>query len=131
MNLMIFKINEALKANSLISTKVGEDRIKMYETEEDFNTSQPFILIVPLGPATNAYFGGNTTLSKQFTYQINVESHDLATTKEIAKTIQEILWENGFGQLPGGLDEYFKETKRFVDARRYRTNTKMNDIAIN
>lgn len=34
----------------------------------------------------------------------------------------------GFGQISGkGLDEYFSETKRFVDARRYEGNTKIYD----
>lgn len=86
-------------------------------------------MIVPLGPSTNSYFGGDTPLSKQFTYQVNVEAIDLITTKEISHAIQKELWEMGYGQLSGGLDEYFKETKRFVEAKRYRKNTKLNDVA--
>ena len=33
----------------------------------------------------------------------------------------------GFGLLDGVLDQYFNETKRFVDARRYRKNTQIHD----
>lgn len=129
MKLMIFEIYEALKANPSITALVDETQIKMYESEEDLDTNQAFILIVPLGPSANAYFGGDVALSKQFTYQINVESTDLVTTKEISHAIQKTLWDCGFGQLNGGLDEYMKETKRFVEARRYRKNTNINDVA--
>ncbi|GGI64742.1 hypothetical protein ACFQOY_13660 [Enterococcus alcedinis] len=129
MNLMIMEIYEALKVNPSITALVDETQINMYESEEDLDTSKPFILIVPLGPSTNSYFGGDTPLSKQFTYQVNVEAIDLITTKEISHAIQKELWEMGYGQLSGGLDEYFKETKRFVEAKRYRKNTKLNDVA--
>lgn len=130
MNLMIFDIYEALKANPLIAQKVGANGIKMYQVEEDIVTKKPFILIVPLNPSTNAYFGGNLPLSKQFSYQINVESTDLYLVKEISDAIQKTMWQNGFGQLAGGLDEYFEETKRYVEAKRYRKNTNINDIDV-
>ena len=43
---------------------------------------------------------------------------------EIKKEMKKL----GFGQISGqGLDEYFSETKRFVDARRYEGNTKIYD----
>ena len=130
MNLMIFDIYEALKANPLIAQKVGASGIKMYQVEEDIVTKKPFILIAPLNPSTNAYFGGNSPLSKQFAYQINVESTDLYLVKEISDAIQKTMWQNGFGQLAGGLDEYFEETKRYVEAKRYRKNTNINDLDI-
>ncbi|MFC7054396.1 hypothetical protein ACFQOY_00020 [Enterococcus alcedinis] len=88
MNLMIMEIYEALKVNPSITALVDETQINMYESEEDLDTSKPFILIVPLGPSTNSYFGGDTPLSKQFTYQVNVEAIDLITTKEISHAIQ-------------------------------------------
>jgi DNA-binding transcriptional regulator PaaX len=40
--------------------------------------------------------------------------------KEIQAEVKKELKKLGFGQLKDGLDEYFNETKRFVDARRYR-----------
>lgn len=130
MNLMIFEIYNALKANPLIAQKVGANGIKMYQVEDDIVTKNPFILIVPLNPSTNAYFGGDSPLSKQFAYQINVESTDLYLVKEISNAIQKTMWRNGFGQLAGGLDEYFEETKRYVEAKRYRKNTNINDIDV-
>jgi len=32
-----------------------------------------------------------------------------------------------YGQMTGGLDEYFPDTGRFVDARRYRGTTSLYD----
>lgn len=129
MNLMIHEIYNALKANPSITDFLSESQIKMYQSEEDLDKTKPFIQILPVGPSTNAYFGGDVALSKQFTYQINVESKELTVTKEISHAVQGTLWEIGFGQLPGGLDEYFEETKRFVEAKRYRKNTNINDVA--
>ena len=44
-----------------------------------------------------------------------------------SQTVKAVMWKFGYVQLNGGLDEYFSETKRFVDARRYRKNTQIHD----
>lgn len=125
---MMMDVYIALVANSTINEKVGKERIKFYEVSETLNTSQPFIIIdTPLGPPTSAYHAANKEIAKQFSYQINVESQNRKLTKELAKAVKDTMWELGFGQLTGGLDEYFNETKRFVDARRYRKNTQIYD----
>lgn len=125
---MMMEVYNQLIANDLIKEKVTKERIKFYEVPESLDTSKPFIVIdTPLGPPTSAYFAANKELSQTFSYQINVESPNRKITKEIAKEIKKVMWEFNYQQLNGGLDTYFIETKRFVDARRYRTNTKMHD----
>ncbi|MGM0122736.1 hypothetical protein IGI37_000102 [Enterococcus sp. AZ194] len=124
---MMMEIYNALKANLTIAEKVGSSRIKFYELVEPFDTSKPFIIIDALVPQQTAYFASNKVMSKQFSYQINVESENAVVTKELAKAVEDTMRNNGFGQLNGGLDTYFKETKRYVDARRYRKNTTIHD----
>lgn len=125
---MMMEVYNQLIANDLIKEKVTKERIKFYEVPESLDTSKPFIVIdTPLGPPMSAYFAANKELSQTFSYQINVESPNRKITKEIAKEIKKVMWEFNYQQLNGGLDTYFIETKRFVDARRYRTNTKMHD----
>lgn len=121
-------VYNALIADETINKLVTPQRIKFYEVPETLDTTQPFIIIdTPLGPPQAAYFASNKELSTQFSYQINVESMDRLVTKEIAKAIKDVMRSLGYHQLAGGLDTYFEETKRFVDARRYRVNTKIYD----
>lgn len=125
---MMMQVYDALVANPVIAEKVTAKGIKFYEVPESFDTAKPFIIIdTPLGPPTSAYYAANKELSQTFSYQINVETQSRILTKEIAKAIKSAMWEFGYRQLTGGLDEYFSETKRFVDARRYRKNTKIHD----
>lgn len=128
MKSMMMDVYEALKNDATIKSLVDIERIKFFEAPETLNTSKPFIIIdSPFGPSTSAYFAANKELSKQFSYQINVESMDYLTTKKIAKAVQDVMRKIGFGQLSGGLDTYFSETKRYVDARRFRKNTNIHD----
>lgn len=125
---MMMEVYKQLVANPLIAEKVTKDRIKFYEVPETLDTTKPFILIdTPLGPPTSAYYAANKEMSQTFNYQINVETKTRMLTKELAKKVKKVMWEFGYSQLPGGLDTYFKETKRFVDARRYRKNTQIHD----
>ena len=125
---MMLEIYSALQANPVIAEKVGGSRIKFYELDESFDTSAgPFIIIDTLNPQQSAYFIADQVASKQFAYQINVESSASNVTRLIAKAVEDVMRDNGFGQLSGGLDTYFKETRRFVDARRYRKNTQIHD----
>lgn len=124
---MMIQIYDRLLTNQIISEKVGKEGIKFYQLSETFDTTKPFIIVDVLAPATNAYRGSNKVLSQQLTYQINVESTDRLLTKQLARAVRETMCDFGFGQLSGGLDCYFSDTKRFVDARRYRKNTKIYD----
>jgi hypothetical protein len=85
------------------------------------------VIDTPLGPPESAYFAANKEMSQTFSYQINVETTNRKLTDELSKEIKKIMWENDFIQLSGGLNTYFTETKRFVQARRYRKNTKIYD----
>ncbi|BCA86646.1 hypothetical protein EsVE80_21690 [Enterococcus saigonensis] len=128
MKYMMMEVYEAIKNDTTIASLVDSDRIKFFEAPETLDTSKPFIIIdSTLGPSTSAYFAANKEMSKQFSYQINVESTNYLTTKKIAKAVQDVMRKMEFGQLTGGLDTYFAETKRYVDARRYRKNTKIHD----
>ncbi|MEG7636836.1 hypothetical protein SQQ66_00350 [Enterococcus casseliflavus] len=125
---MWMDIYNALIVNKTILSKVDKKNIKFYEAPETLDVSKPFIVIDSFnGPQTNAYHMANKPVSLQFNFQINVESSNRLLTKEIAKAVKDTMWELGYGQLSGGLDEYFPETKRFVDARRYRKNTQIHD----
>lgn len=124
---MMMEIYDFLCADPTIAEHIGKTRIKFYELPETFDTTKPFIILDALEPISDSTFGSNKPLSQQFSYQINIETYDRKLTKEVARTVKNIMWEHDFRQLNGGLDEYFKETKRFVDARRYRTRTKLYD----
>lgn len=124
---MMMEIYTALCADQLISENVTEERIKFYEAPETLDVSKPFIIIDALSPQTSANFAANKVMSKQFSYQINVETPDRVLTKQISRSVSYIMRNLDFGQLNGGLDTYFKETKRYVDARRYRKNTRTHD----
>lgn len=133
---MMMEVYNQLIANDLIKEKTSfvndkgktEYRIKFYEVPESLDTSKPFIVIdTPLGPPTSAYYAANKEMSQTFSYQINVETTNRKLTNELSKEIKKIMWENDFIQLSGGLNTYFIETKRFVQARRYRKNTKIYD----
>lgn len=125
---MMMEVYDALIKNETIKELVTPQRIKFYKVPENLNMTKPFIVIDNfLGPQTNAYFANNKALSIRFNYQINVESMDRMTTKRISKAAEETMRQMGFGRLEGGLDQYFSETKRFVEARRYRKNTQIHD----
>ena len=124
---MMMEIYTALCADSLIAEKVTDKRIKFYEAPETLEVDKPFIIIDALTPQTSANFAANKVVSKQFSYQINVETPDRVLTKRISRSVSYIMRNLDFGQLNGGLDTYFKETKRYVDARRYRKNTRTYD----
>ena len=124
---MMMEIRTALYADQLISENVTEDHIKFYEAPETLDVSKPFIIIDVLSPQTSVNFAANKVVSKQFSYQINVETPDRVLTKRISRSVSYIMRNLDFGQLNGGLDTYFKETKRYVDARRYRKNTRTHD----
>lgn len=123
---MLDIIYHQLLENPVISEKV-ENRIAYYEYGEERDQSKPFIIIIPMDPPNTGVIGSNQELNVQHTYQIDVSGSDRKEVKEIAKNIKTVMFDLGFGQLPEGLDEWFKETKRYVDARRYRGLTKLYD----
>jgi hypothetical protein len=112
-------IYNQLISNELI-VSLCADRIKFYEYPETGDTSKPFIVIDPLDVPVPTVYASNENHANEYLYQIDVESTNRLQVKEIQTEIKNELKKLGFGQLKDGLDEYFKETKRFVDARRYQ-----------
>lgn len=117
---------ELLK-NSVISTNVTATRIAYYDYGEERDQTKPFIILIPLDPPNTGVSGSNQELNIMHTYQIDVQGSNRLEVKEIAKAVKSVMFSLGYGQLPEGLDEWFYETKRFVDARRYRGLTKLYD----
>lgn len=123
---MLMKIYNALIANSYIE-KHAANRIKFYEYPETGDKSGAFITLRPLSPQENAYFASDQAMAIHFWYQIDCESVDRTEVKMLQWHIKNEMKKLGFTQTSDGLDEYFKETKRFVDARRYVGNSKIYD----
>lgn len=103
--------------------------IKSYSLPETLQDVQKFILIVPMNAPEMMSFGSNKNLAMQYSYQVNVESQDYEETKKLARAVREAMKSLSWSQLSGGLDEYFEETKRYVDARRYRGHSAFYDDA--
>ncbi|MBK5446066.1 DUF3168 domain-containing protein [Peribacillus sp. TH24] len=112
-------IYNQLISNELI-VSLCNDRIKFYDYPETGDTNKPFIVIDPLDVPVPTVYASNDNHAYEYLYQIDVESTNRMTVKEIQAEIKKELKKLGFGQLKDGLDEYFKETKRYVDARRYQ-----------
>lgn len=123
---MLDIIYDGMMQNQVIATECT-DRIKFYIYPETGDTKQPFITIRPLKPPMATNYGSDTNLSYQFFYQVDVQSYDRKKCKEIQGAVKTVMEGLGFSQQPNGLDEYFEETKRFVDARRYLKQTNVYD----
>ena len=123
---MLDIVYNALMANETIKNECA-GRIKYYIYPEEADTTQPFITIRPLKPPNVANFASNKNLSYAFSYQLDVQSYDRKKCKEIQREIKKVMEKLGYTQESGGLDEYFEETERYVDARRYFCTTKLYD----
>lgn len=116
--------------NIIDLTQIGNSddyRIRGYQYPETADKSGPFITIRPLEPISDAYFASNYEMAKRFWYQIDVESGNPRIAKQLQAEIKEEMRDLGFRQTSGGLDEYFSETKHYVDARRYVGNSNIYD----
>lgn len=130
---MLDNIYEALCTNEYIhnltfNEEIKEYRIKYYQQPETADKSGAFITIRPVDVPNEAYHGSDKELSIEHLIQIDVESKYRTTCKQIQYEIKKEMKKLGFGQVSGqGLDEYFPETNRYVDARRYDGNTRIYD----
>lgn len=126
-------IYESLCSNEYIHSMTYNEeteqyRIKFYEQPETADKTGAFITIRPVDVPNEAYHGSDQELSIEHLIQIDVESTYRTTCKQIQHEIKKEMKKLSFGQVSGqGLDEYFPETRRFVDARRYDGNTKIYD----
>ena len=101
--------------------------IKSFKRPETLSEKEPSIVIIPVGPPLQSDRGSNTSLSKTFLYQINVESTDRIKCKELQGAIEKVMESEGFYQTDGGLDIWIPEIKRYVDARTYRGKSSLYD----
>lgn len=116
---------EALKLEPDISAIEKTGGLKSYVRYEKLPDNLTSIVIRPVGPPEGTGFGSNGSLAKHFTYQVSIESIDRMTCKILQKKVETIFKTKGFYQSSGGLDEYFTETKRYVDARFYEGNSNL------
>lgn len=116
-----------LLENQTILEKVTANRISYYEYPETKDDSKPFMIIIPMHPPRPGNSGSNIELSTIHTFQIDVQGSNRKEVKLIQKEVKSTMFSLGFVQLPEGLDEYLNDVKRYVDARRYRVNTKLYD----
>ena len=91
--------------------------IKSFERPETLPTNQTSIVIIPLGPPIQSDQGSNTSFSKTFLYQINVESINRIECKKLQGLVEKVMESQGFYQIAGGLDEWIPEIKRYADAK--------------
>ncbi|EAF6223384.1 DUF3168 domain-containing protein [Listeria monocytogenes] len=111
-------IYTTLSKNDIIHTTC-EERIKYYDFPGTGDSSKTFLLIIPLDVPIPTNFSSNESTWEDFLVQIDVQSDDRLTVKQIQEEVRKEMKRIGFGQLAGGLDEYFPETGQFVDARKY------------
>lgn len=101
--------------------------IKSFKRPETLSEKEPSIVIIPVGPPLQSDRGSNTSLSKTFLYQINVESTDRIKCKELQGAVEKVMESEGFYQTDGGLDTWIPEIKRYADARTYRGKSSLYD----
>ena len=113
------KFNELYEVLKKNETLAGIS-IKSFKRPESVPNNETSIVIKPVGPPMQVVHGSDTSLSKMFLYQVNVESIDYMECKELQRKIEKIMEAQGFYQTSGGLDEWIPEIKRYVDARTYK-----------
>lgn len=113
------KFNELYEVLKKDETLAGIS-IKSFKCPESVPNNETSIVIKPVGPPMQVVHGSDTSLSKMFLYQVNVESIDYMECKVLQRKIEKIMEEQGFYQTTGGLDEWIPEIKRYVDARTYK-----------
>lgn len=123
---MLTIIYKKLSTNPVIALHC-EGRIKFYDYPETGETDKPFMIIEPLDVPAAAFYGSDQELAITHHYQVDVQSRVRMICKEVQKAVGEEMQGLGFWQQPNGLDTYFSETARFVDARKYKGTTKLYD----
>ncbi|AXQ79775.1 hypothetical protein DDV21_010225 [Streptococcus chenjunshii] len=94
--------------------------IKSFVRPEGLAMDAASIVIIPIISPEQAVRASNTSLSKKFVYQINVESVDRKEAKDLQRRVEKVMESLGFYQIAGGLEDFISDVKRYVDARTYR-----------
>lgn len=125
MNDMLNEIMQVLATDSDILAIQKTGGFKSYSRYENLSGSLTSITVTPTGPPEQTAMSSNDSLAKHFVYQVSIEAIDRLTVKKLQNTVENILKTKGFFQMNGGLDEYFSDTKRYVDARFYEGNSNL------
>ncbi|OQQ84464.1 hypothetical protein [Ligilactobacillus salivarius] len=108
------------------ATLDGKKHHIYYYQEPDGALPQTFILIRPYKPPESSISMSDKSAQQEITVQIDVQSTVRMMCKELQSKVEEVLKPLGYIRINGqGLDEYFDETKHYVDARRYKLKTKL------
>ncbi len=124
------EIYQVLMADDFIKQAVanGAKHSIYYYEMPDGTLPKNLIIIRPYSPPEPAYGGSDKYLAQRLIFQIDVQATDRMTCKRLQREIEQQLLEIDYKRLPNQeLDEYFKDTKRFVDARRYQKITQIYD----
>ncbi|MDT2877199.1 hypothetical protein ACQUED_05780 [Lactococcus lactis] len=125
MNDMLNEIMQVLATDSDILSIQKTGGFKSYSRYENLSGSLTSITVIPAGPPEQTAVGSNDSFAKHFVYQVSIEATNRMESKELQRKVENILKTKGFFQMNGGLDEYFEETKRYVDARFYEGNSNL------
>ncbi len=125
MNDMLNELMQALANDPDILAIQKTGGFKSYSRYENLSGSLTSITVTPTGPPEQTAMSSNDSLAKHFVYQVSIEAIDRLTVKKLQSAVENILKTKGFFQMNGGLDEYFSDTKRYVDARFYEGNSNL------
>ncbi|WDF81813.1 hypothetical protein PQ472_07725 [Lacticaseibacillus pabuli] len=120
------EIMTALRTHVRFKELVGT-HLKAYVYPESDKKAPLFVTVVPMDPPAPEISGSDGLLGQRFYFQINVEGLDRHDVKEVAAIVRMTMSGLNFAQLDAGLDQFFSDTKRFVDARRYQGGSKIYD----
>lgn len=123
---MLMQIYNSLLANSAIKTSVYDAASKkhniMFYDTPDGKLPDTFILIRPMRPPQAAVEGSDQTLATDLRYQIDVQSTGRMNCKNLQHEIIKQMESLGFSRMTGSeneLDDYFSDSKHYIDARRF------------
>lgn len=123
-------IYEAFLSNATIEQFVLEgkkNKIFFYEMPDGI-LPNTMIIIRPMRPPETQTSGSDEPLNKSLLYQIDVQATEMEVPKNIQAEVERVMRSLGFLRLNSDeLDEYFPDTKRYVDARRFIKTTNLYD----
>lgn len=111
-------IRSIILDDTILKVELG-NRIYYYEPTENADVSKPFVILTPVDDDPSSYVS-DKYLSETYLIQVDVESTNHQKTIDITKRIRYLLFANNMSQASSQLDNYFKQTKRYVMSRRYR-----------
>lgn len=111
-------LRELIVSDAQLKEIIGS-RVYYYEVPETSDTSKPFVVLTPINDDPSS-FVSDKYLSESYFVQVDVETYKHQTTIDVTKRIRYLLFQMNMYQTSSQLDDYFKETKRYVMSRRYK-----------